>query len=448
MGVQKKKAREILAVYAPLAESFGLWQIKNALEDLAFKYLEPERYIEVKSQIDSDPRLDGRFIEQRVADIQSELVGMNIGVGYQIGGYWEIAEKQKRLAMHANTWSNSFSAITDVISFRVSVDDESDLGDCYKAMGLMRLRYANQLMKRRHDDYLATAAVNGYSAIHDTYKFEEGNIEIAFTTKKRELFNNWGVVSLSARELKEGADKYKRKLIFTPKQELFFMELSATGIDVAYKLNPFLGLRAVGIRVDGRLMNLEEVVPNASLVEIIIDQNQTKPDKEWLRYCSLATRRLIEPQLAVVERDEVVEIGKKRLTEKALVERGILELSDLNVEILEKLLVDLGCWYGLSDLYYKVAFGLDMELVKQKMDEVGIMQGIYTTIQIKGENEVGIAEDVARTMAKYGGDGKTWTERVDETNRFVIRVLMVVGYQGKKKIEEELRKRYADCVVV
>ncbi len=372
LETQRRKAQENLAVYTPLAESFGLWQIKNTLEDLAFKYIDSKKYLEVKEQVDTDPRLEEDFIRQRTQEIEQELrrVGIKAVVEHQVGGYWEIAEKQKKLAMRANTWSNSFSAITDVVSFRILVEDETDLAGCYTAMGVMRLRYADQLEKRRHDDYIATLALNGYSAIHDTYKFEEGNIELAFTTAKKERFNNWGMASLSTGEIRKNPDKYRRKLIFTPKKELVFMELAATGIDVAYRLNPYLGLRAVGINIDGRIFDLKEVVPNAGLVEIITDQNQVKPNKEWLSFCSLTTKRLIEQQLAVVERDELVEMGKKLLTEKVLARMGIEDLAELNQGVVEKLLVDLGCWYGVNDLYYKIAFGLDLEMVKRKMTEL------------------------------------------------------------------------------
>lgn len=448
--VQRKKAKEVLDVYAPLAESLGLWQVKKTLEDLAFQYIDPQKYLEVKEQIDKDPRLKSEFVDSRKKEIEDQLIacGIKARVKYQIGGYWEIAEKQKRLAIRANTWSNSFSAITDVISFRVLTDDDNNIVSCYQAMGAMRLRYADRLEKRRHDDYISSLAINGYSAIHDTYKYDEGNIEIAFTTEARERFNNWGVASLSSEELRNNPDKYRRKLIFTPKKELVFMELSATGIDVAYRLNPFIGLRAVGVKIDGKMFDLEAVVPNAGLVEIVTDQNQTRPNKEWLGYCNLMTRRSIEQQLAVVERDEIVDEGKSSLVEKILIDRGVLDLADLNEKILGKLLTDLGCWYGLNDLYYKVASGLDLEIVRKKLDEMGIIKGMYTTVQIRGENEIGISKTVASVVTKHGGDARTKVERVDEEDRFVIRILMTVSYEGKKKIEEELRRKYRDCVVV
>jgi guanosine-3',5'-bis(diphosphate) 3'-pyrophosphohydrolase len=448
--VQKKKAEETLAVYAPLAESFGLWQVKNALEDLSFKYVDPQRYKAVKEKIDADPRLREKFILERKKEIEQEMqrVGIKVVVEYQLGGYWQIAEKQKRSAMRGDSRPKSFSEITDVISFRVLMKEEVDLSSCYSAMGAMRLRYASRLEKVRHDDYLATPADNGYLAIHDTYKFAEGNVEIAFTTVQREKFNNWGVVSLSPDELKNNPDKYKRKRVFTPKKEVVFMEPEARGVDIAYKLNPLLGLRAIGLKIDGKVFGLEEVVPNASLVEVIVDQHQTRPNPQWLSFCNSATRRLIEQQQTVAEYDEEVERGKKILMETVLAERGVLDLVDLNPEVVDKVLVGLGCWFGPADLYYKMAFGFDPELVSKKMDELGIIRGMFTTIQITGDNEIGVSKEVAGIVAKHGADTRSKVERVDIHNRFVIRILMTVGYQGKKKMEEELRRKYRECIVV
>lgn len=446
---QQKKAKETLAVYAPLAESFGLWQVKNALADLSFVYADPERYKMVREAIDSDPRLDDKFIKQRNKEIEKELerYGVAAKVEHQVGGYWELADKQRKLAMRADTRPKSFSDMTDVVSFRV-VTGEGRIGDCYKAMGVMRMLYGKRLEKQRHDDYLVVSAANGYSALHDTYRFPEGNIEIAFTTKERESFNNWGVVSLPAEELKTNKEKYLRKLVFTPKEELVFMELAATGIDVAYKLNSTLGLRACAITIDGKPGNLWDVVPNTSLVEIIFDPSQTEPNPDWLNYCNEETRKLVEQQLVIAEHDRETLMGKNILVDKVLRERGILNLGDLDQNIIEKILLDLGCWHGLSDLYYKVAYGLDLEIVKKRLDENGIVGGVYTTVEIAGRNCIGISQEVAYIIAKNGGDSRTKVERVENDETFLIRVLMVVSPEEKKVIADELRCRFGNCVVV
>ncbi len=446
---QKKNSAETLRFHAPLAESFGLWQVKNILEDLSFQYVEPAKYWQVRRAIDSDPRLNAEFIFRTQQEIKTELskYGIDAIVEHQVGGYWEIMNKQKKLAMKANTWSSNFSAITDVISFRVLVDSE-DLSNCYKAMGVIRMKYGNLIEKRRHDDYLGVPAVNGYSALHDTYKFDEGNVEMCFTTIKKENFNSWGVASINKIDLLQNPEKYVRKLIFTPKKELVFMKPTDTGIDVAYKLNPLLGLRAVGIKIDGQLMSLDVVVPFGSSVEIVVDIQQTVPDAHWLSFCNNETRKMMERQLALSEKEVEVQKGKTILIEKVLSERGVLNLGDLDTQLIDRLLMSLGCWDGLSDLYYKVAYGFDLELIKNKLDEVGVLIGMYTTVLITGENKIGISKDVMSVISKNGGDVRSNSEKVDDKNSFIIRVLIRVDYKGKKRIEEELKKRYAACLVV
>ena len=448
-STQQEKARETLAVYGPLAESFGLWQVKNALQDLSFKFIDPVRYGSVSKTIDRDPRLNQEFIFNKENEIKEELhkYGIEALVEHQVGGYWELSDKQRKSAMRADSRPKSFSDITDVISFRIIVDDDK-LGDCYKAMGVMRMRYGNKLEKVRHDDYLVQTATNGYSALHDSYKFEEGSVELAFTTIKREKFNNWGVVSLPQEELKNSKEKYLRKLVFTPKEELVFMEPTATGVDVAYKLSATLGIRATAIHIDGKLCELSAIVPNISLVEIVTEPGKEMPNKEWLEYCNEETRKIIEQQLTIAEHDQEIIKGKNILTDRLLKQRGILNLEDLDQEVVNKILLDLGCWYGLSDLYYKVAYGLDLEVVKKRLEDNGIVEGLYTTIEVSGKNYIGISQEVAFVIAKNGGDTRTKLEKVSKEEMFIIRILMVASKENKKLIETELKERFDQCIIV
>ncbi|HOX96562.1 MAG TPA: HD domain-containing protein [Candidatus Woesebacteria bacterium] len=445
------KAKETLAVYVPMAESLGLWQVKNALADISFYYLEPERYKQVKEKIDSDPRLEKNFIEGTEKAIATALIeaGIAAEVKHEVGGYWELAEKQKRSAMRADSKPKEFADITDVVSFRVIIKDEENLAQCYLAMGVIRNKYKNLLVQNRSDDYLVKPAVNGYSAFHDTYKVNEGNIEVAFTTRKRENFNNWGVASIGQEELMKDPDSYKRKMIFTPKEELVFMEPGATGIDVAYKLNPLLGLRAVAIKVNGEVISLDKIIPNAGVVEVITDQHQTYPNVDWLGFCNPETRNTIEQQMRIAEHDQEVNRGKEILVNQVLKERGILAIEDLDQDVVDKLLVDLGCWFGIDDLYYKVAYGLDPEVVSKKLDEMKIGRGMFTTILVQGRNRIGVSEEIAGIIAKHKGDERSKVEKVNREENFMIRVLITVDYQGKKEIERELRERkFTSCMVV
>lgn len=448
-ATQQIKAKETLAVYAPLAESFGLWQVKNALEDLSFMYIDPVKYAEVREIVDNDPRLDVKYIKDKEKEIRvfMERAGISVRLEHQVGGYWELYDKQKKSAMRSGTKHQSYFDITDLVSFRVILSDEN-ISDCYKAMGVMRMMYGSKLEKQRHDDYLMTPAINGYCALHDTFKFPEGNIEIAYTTVSRERFNNWGVVSLENNELRLNKDKYLRKLVFTPKEELVFMEPGATGIDVAYKLSETLGLRSVAMIIDGRLADLSEVVPNVSLVEIITDTAQEKPQEEWLTYCNEETRRAIEQQMVVVDHDKEVNRGRLMLAENVLKERGLLSLDDMNSETINRLLLNLGCWYGLPDLYYKFANGLDPKIVKKNLDEVGIVEGVYSTLEVTGKNYIGVSSEIAEIVARNGGDTRMKIEQVTKDERFLVRIIMVVDKEGKDRIAQEINNKFGGCVVV
>jgi guanosine-3',5'-bis(diphosphate) 3'-pyrophosphohydrolase len=445
-----EKARETLRVYVPMAESLGLWQVKNMLADVSFLYTDPERYKFVKEKIDNDPRLNSEFIRKTENEIRAKLTEegiRNVKVEHQVGGYWELSEKQKKSGMSSDSKPKEFVDITDVVSFRVVLEDDQDKKECYATMGVIRGMYENLLQPQRSDDYLVKPATNGYSAWHDTFKFPEGNIEVAVTTNIREQFNNWGVASVSLEERKMSPETYQRKMIFTPKEEMVFTELSATGIDIAYKLNPRLGIRAVAILVNGVGMGLDTVIPNAALVEIITDQHKKRPDDSWKKKCNAETARWIDIQTKIADHEVEVESGEKLLVDKLLRDRGILNLTDLEEDLVDKLLQETGCWNGVNDLYYKVALGLDLSSLDRKLDEMKIMRGMYTTVLIDGKNSIGISKEVADIIMKYHADTKNKVEWVSG-DRFTIRALLTVDYQGKKKIEEELKKRFPGCEVV
>ncbi|MFM6396612.1 MAG: hypothetical protein ACKPFF_07990, partial [Planktothrix sp.] len=160
--------------------------------------------------------------------------------------------------------------------------------------------------------------------------------------------------------------------------------------DVAYKLSPSLGVVAVAIKVDGKICPLNTVIPNVATIEVIKDLSKTEPDKEWLTYANLETRRIIEKQLMVSERDKMIAKGKEMFVNEVLIERGILELKDLDEVVVSSLLSNLNCWHGTNDLYYKVADGMDLERVREVLDALGVKIGGYTSVQIEGDNAPGV----------------------------------------------------------
>jgi len=247
---QIKKARETLKVYAPLALSFGVWEVRNLLQDLSFPYLDAERYWRVRSEVDGDLRLRADFVNEVEKMIETNLIeaGLKVEVNHVIGGYFEIAEKLKKRKCNLDE-------INEVISFRVLL---TDINSCYEAMTVVRSRLLGSLVGEMHVDYLQKSAVNGYSALEDVYEFGEGRIEICFTTKEREKVNQWGF-----------GKETRRKVIFTPKEELIFLKPEATGYDLVNKLENVLSKEVMAIVIEGVICDLGTVLPNASLVEII-----------------------------------------------------------------------------------------------------------------------------------------------------------------------------------
>lgn len=402
--LQKRKAQETL-IYVNLAESLGIWPVKIELGDLAFKYLNPELFNSVKSEVDNDPRASSMFNSYMKSNLNLILCdeGVRGRVETRKNGYWEIYKKREAAALKGKSRADSFSEIDDLVSFRMIINDADKL---FFTLGKVNDYFGENVDYERLNLYVGVnKRLNGYEAIQTSVNLPQGATEMAIVTEEMEEFNNWGLISLINKGRKD-LDEYVLKLIFTQSGELILLPKRATGIDFAYAINKQLGADAQNLLIDGTPVSISTVIPNASVVEVVpSDKPKRAPNPGYLDYASPVTKKIINEQLILQGRDMVVERGVG-IMETLLQSRGLLVLSDLPSDKVMRIKYQYNC-PSLEDLYFKVGEGsVPVEDITRLLDKEGITKEALglTTIRVQGRDKPGILSDLSNTIYQRGGN--------------------------------------------
>src|SRR5438309_2581263 len=263
---QKRIARQTMDIYAPLAHRLGIWQIKWELEDLAFKYLEPEQYREVAEQLAARRQVRERYINETMKTLEQEL--KNAGIRADLSGrakhLWSIAQKMRRKGV-------GFEEVYDVLAIRVIVDD---VPSCYVALGVVHTLWPP--IPGQFDDYIAVPKANMYQSLHTAVIGTGGQpVEIQVRTRDMHDLAEYGIAAhWRYKEGGKGDRDYESKLawvrqllewqhdvadaqefveslkvdvfqdqvfVFTPKGEVKGLPAGSTPIDFAYRIHTDVG---------------------------------------------------------------------------------------------------------------------------------------------------------------------------------------------------------------
>lgn len=368
-------ALETRDIYAPLANRLGIGQIKWELEDLAFRYLEPEAYKNI-AQLLHEKRLDREdYIQQVVDQIQEALTKENIeaevvGRAKHIYSIWRKMQRK-----HID-----FNDIYDVRAVRILV---SDVRDCYAVLGTIHALW--QHISREFDDYIATPKENGYRSLHTAVIGPQGKtLEIQIRTFQMHQEAELGVAAhwlykesgrldphyqkkLNAvRQILEWSQETQvgeanetllqeiledRVYLFTPKGEAVDLPLGSTPLDFAYYIHTELGHRCRGAKVNGAIVPLNYVLSSGQQVEIL-PVKQGDPSRDWLNPSlgylkSARAKSKVHGWFKRQTRDQNVLQGRT-LLEKELKRLGLAItglgkiISKLGVKSLEELYAALG----------------------------------------------------------------------------------------------------------
>lgn len=300
-------AREIANIYAPLANRLGIGQLKWELEDLAFRFLHNDYYMEIARDLGEKRVERERYIENFVAELRS-LLDQNGIKNAEVYGrpkhIYSIWRKMQRKHL-------PFSELYDVRAVRVIVDK---IEDCYAALSIVHSRWSH--IEKEFDDYIANPKPNGYQSIH-TVVYGDGNkvVEIQFRTKDMHQMAELGVAAhwkykeggglgsgveqrinwlrklLAWRDdmVESGAllDEFRKQVfedrvyVFTPRGEVVDLPTGATPLDFAYQVHTMVGHRCIGAKVDGRIVPYTYKLKTGEQVEIIT-QKEPNPSRDWI----------------------------------------------------------------------------------------------------------------------------------------------------------------------
>ena len=343
---RERIAKESLAVYAPLADRLGMGELKSELEDLSFRYAYADEYAALVPQVARVTKNSERYLLVLKHNL-SELLKAGGVVPESVEGrrkhLYSIYKKMAKV-------EGDLTKIYDLIAIRIMVPD---VAACYQALGLIHQHYKPLIYRIK--DYIAVPKPNGYQSLHTTVFAEDGHIteiqirtpemheeaerglaahffydaqkvtasyksggaasrlpdQLAWVNQLSRLddINPSGEASLPA-ELDLFAD---RIYVFSPKGDLYELPEHATPVDFAFAIHSDIGLRALGAKVNGKLVTLDTQLENRDVVEIQT-KREPAPNRDWLGFVQTATaRNRIRNWFRAASRDSNIARGRAEL---------------------------------------------------------------------------------------------------------------------------------------
>jgi GTP diphosphokinase / guanosine-3',5'-bis(diphosphate) 3'-diphosphatase len=376
---QIRIAQETMDIYAPLANRLGIWQIKSELEDLAFRYLDPQTYESIQRNLARRGMDRERYI-QRVKDQLQAALESN-GIEAEISGrekhIYSIWRKMQRK-------DASFDEIYDVLGLRIMVHEKQD---CYGALGVIHSLW--RPIPGEFDDYIATPKESMYQSIHTAVLGPEGHpIEIQIRTWEMHQVAEYGIAAhwrykegkrvdpnveakiawlrqlmdwrdevVDAQEFVESlkSDVFREMIyVFTPRGDVVELPAGATPVDFAYRIHTEVGHQCVGAKVNDQLVSLDYKLQNGQVVRIMTSKTKVGPSRDWLMpssgYVTTASaREKIRQWFRRQERDENVQQGRD------IIER---ELRRLGVDVkIEDIAKQFTSYQRVEDFLAAVGYG-------------------------------------------------------------------------------------------
>ena len=378
---QKRIAQETLDIYAPIAHRLGVYKIKQELEDLCLRYLDPEGYQNLIVKVGMKRAEREANIRAVISTLSDKIKEMNIH--YEIDGrpkhFYSIYRKM--VLQH-----KPFEQIFDLIAIRVLVDT---VQDCYAVLGIVHTLWKQ--VPNRFKDYISTPKPNMYQSLHTTVVGENGMpFEVQIRTYEMHRIAEYGIAAhWRYKEGKQVADGLDNKLywlrqildwqndtrdseefikslkvdlfsdevfVFTPKGEIIDLPKGATPIDFAYRIHSAVGNKCVGAKVNGRIVTLDTPLNTGDFVEIITQQNSKGPSRDWLKIVKTSQakakiRNFYKKEL----KEENIASGKQMLDYEA--KRQALNLPALLKPELCDPILHKYSFADLDDLYAAVGCG-------------------------------------------------------------------------------------------
>jgi GTP pyrophosphokinase len=374
-------AQETRDIYAPIANRLGMSKVKNELEELSFRYLEPQAYEALRAKVDARRRATEGMIEQLKKTIATKLAEASVPV-VEIDGrikrLWSINQKLKKQKIELDQ-------VYDFTALRLIMHS---IKDCYAALGIIHQTWSP--VPGRIKDFIAMPRPNGYQSLHTSvisehgmpfevqirtvemhrmaeegiaahWKYKEGRVG----TKRDDRYFEWMRqlldIQQEVRDPQEFIQNLKVELYpeevyaFTPKGQVKAFPTGATPIDFAYSIHTDVGHQCVGARVNGKMVPLRARLKNGDIVEIITQAGH-KPSRDWLNFVVTSHARYkIKHLIRLEERTRAIDLGRKVLEKE-------LRRYELNVKTIQesesfaKAAAEVGA-KTVEDLYALIGYG-------------------------------------------------------------------------------------------
>jgi len=407
---QQKIASETTFLYAPLAHRLGLNAVKTELEDLSFKYANPDQYDYLTKELKKDKPVRERFIRKFCNPLKKQLDRQDFK--YIIKGRTKSVNSINRKLQKKGV---DFEEVFDVFAIRIIINStsENEKSDCWKAYSIVTDHYLPNPDRLR--DWISHPKQNGYESLHTTVMSPTGKwVEVQIRTKRMDEIAEKGLAAhwkyktgsknansgfdrwlTQVRELLENKDKnteefmedfkanlYTKEIfVFTPRGDLFTLAENATALDFAFAIHTDVGATCMGAKINSKLVPLNYKLKSGEQIEIITSKNQ-RPKKAWLDFAVTSKAKSKIKQSLKEDKKKVAEQGKEILKRK---------LSNLKVSFDENTTKELLLLYNLkehTEMYFQIANGkLDLSKIKSIIIKGGKLKYGSITTKIKDKFE-------------------------------------------------------------
>ncbi len=378
---QQRIAKETLEIFTPLAGRLGISQIKCELEDLCLKYLDPESYEYLVTNIHQELKQRKEFVDFVVQQIKNILDESNIKgeVSGRPKHFYSIYRKMKNQ-------NKTLDEIYDLTAVRVIVNTTEE---CYEILGKIHKQW--KPVPGRIKDYIATPKRNMYQSLHTTVVTNFGQFfEIQIRTFEMHKMAEYGIAAHwkykenktgennfdarlswirdvmdwqgSVDESKEFVDSLKNDLydnellVFTPRGKVISLPLEATPVDFAYAIHSEVGNKCMGAKVNGRIVQLNSTLHTGDVVEILTQNNGRGPSWDWLRFVKSGSARAKIRQYFKKEMKEENVVKGKAMLEAEAKRRGY-KLDDILTETSFKKLSNRLVFSSVNEMMASVGYG-------------------------------------------------------------------------------------------
>jgi GTP pyrophosphokinase len=375
-----RTAQETLDIYAPIANRLGMAKVKNELEELSFKYLEPTAYESLRSRVEAKRKVTEGVIEELRTEILTKLQEAQVPViriDGRIKRLFSIWMKLKRQKI-------DLDQVYDFVALRLVT---ASVKDCYAALGIIHQTWSP--VPGRIKDLIAMPRPNGYQSLHTSVISEHGfPFEVQIRTEEMDRRAEEGIAAhWKYKEGRVGAGRdeqyfqWLRQLLewqqevrdpqefltnlkidlypeevytFTPRGQVKVLPRGSTPVDFAYAIHTDVGHHCIGARVNGRMVPLRAKLKNGDIVEIITNPGH-KPSRDWLNFVATSrARSKIKHLIQSEERERAVDLGRKLLEKEG--RRYEINLGKLlESEALIKAANDLG--FQKDEVFAQLGYG-------------------------------------------------------------------------------------------